>query len=434
VTGVAESTGARKLYRGWIPTISGALSFSVFGETRHPRAAVFANTADDKIRYLSVYQFRNAADVLVPWKDKLAPFLFGIDGRIWFVFLAKTEAAPGEGQHYLVGRAFMFTDLDAWAKSISPGVDSYHALLNQFELFDHADLRQYAERQFTSITDLCTKTCAFYVDARICRTGTTEISFPWPLALSSSAPTLPSEPMKLGLIVHILASQTFYFLKDIGHRHQHHHESTDQIVLLYEIEGDDDVAWRRSTIFGIYRKVIQLKRDPHVSTFSDALGLIAYGESFRGISNREVGQGKLPEYYAKETADSIRSTQARVEREASQRQKRIDIFRNLVISLAGILFSFMGLLKLSKYQSDVTPNPALTSFLDWLLLNPFLAVGGAAILLIAGVIFFNYRASDVSALAIKAIRPVQFLPRTVVATWLFVAAYLCALWVVKLLK
>ena len=177
----SESASARKNFRGWIPTISGALSFSVFGQTRHPREAVSANIADDRIRYLAIYQFRDAADVLLPFRGTLSPFLFGIDGRIWFVFLARTEEVPKKHQYYLTGRAYMFTNLHRWRNEVRPGIDDYQNHLRNFLFHDHHNLEAYANAQYQNINDLCTQTCSFYADVRICRTGTTDLSFPYPL-------------------------------------------------------------------------------------------------------------------------------------------------------------------------------------------------------------------------------------------------------------
>ena len=190
-------------------------------------------------------------------------------------------------------------------------------------------------------------------------------------------------------------------------------------MLLYEIGGEDDESWRNSTLFSIYRKIIQLKRDPHISTFSDSLGLIAYAESFEKISKDESCTN-LPGYHGKETADSIRATQVRVEREASLRQRRIDIFRNTIIAVAGVLFSFMGLLKLSSYTSKVTPNPILTESLDWILLYPIQSVAILIVLVGTTIQLFTFRNSDVSSLSIRVIRWVQFVRREIVAGALFI--------------
>jgi hypothetical protein len=425
---LSTSTGVRKHFRGWIPTVSGALSFSVFGETRHPSRAVVANVADDRIRYVAVYQFRDAADVLVPFRSILSPFLFGIDGRIWFAFLAHTEHVTGKHQYHLVGRAFMFTDLTRWKREVRPGLEGFQRHLRNFLFHDHVNLGNYASSQYANITDLCTRTCSFFADVKIRRSGTTDLSFPFPLEVGRGAPVLPSDPVKLSHIVKILASQLFFFLKDIGHRHQHHQETTDQIVLLYEVQGGDDDTWRNNTLFSIYRKVIQIKRDPHISTFSDALGLIAYAESFAKISHDENRDGTQPVYFGKETSDSIKATQARVERQARERQRQLDIFRNTTIAVAGVLFSFMGLLKLSNYASSVKPSPVLTRSLDWILTYPIQFVA-LLIVLIAGTIeLLTFRNADVSPFSVRVVRAFQFLPRWALAliftALMLVSAYL----------
>jgi hypothetical protein len=387
---------------------------------------VFANIADDRIRYLAAYQFRDAADVLLPFRSILSPFLFGIDGRIWFVFLACTEEVPGKHQYHLNGRAFMFTDQSRWKQEVRPGIRDFQDHLRGFLFHDHGNLRNYAHNQHANVLDLCTKTCSFYADVKIKRSGTSELSFPSPISAAHGAPVLPSDPEKLTHIIHILASQLFFFLKDIGHRHQHHDETTDQIVLLYETSPDEDSSWRNKTLFSIYRKVIQIKRDPHISTFSDSLGLIAYADSFTKISAEENKSDPPPPYFGRETSYSIKATQARVERETRDRQRLLDIFRTTTLTVAGVLFSFMGLLKLSNYTSSVKPNPILTGILEWILVYPLQSIALLIIGTVGTIQLLTFRDSDVSLVYIRIVRVLQFLPRFIVATGLVALACISA--------
>src|SRR6185437_4193073 len=178
-----------------------------------------ANVADEKNRYLAAYQYRNASDVLIPFSNITAPYLLGIDGRIWFVFIARTERRDHVDQFYLCGRAFMFSDLQKWRSDVRPGIGKYQHKLRR-AVDDRDALSPAIDPMHQDIKDFCTKHCSFFADVTVHRTGTTEIEVPNPSALPETAPKLPDDARKLARITSVLASQLFFFVKDLGHRHQ----------------------------------------------------------------------------------------------------------------------------------------------------------------------------------------------------------------------
>src|ERR1700684_2563434 len=73
-------------FRGWLPTVSGRLSFTVFGHTLFPTRAITANPADPSFRCVTTYQRIYAGDT--PWGLRwLVRALAGYRANFIFVFV-----------------------------------------------------------------------------------------------------------------------------------------------------------------------------------------------------------------------------------------------------------------------------------------------------------------------------------------------------------
>lgn len=148
-------------FRGWVPTISGRLSFSVFGDAQEPTKAVSANVNDDDIRFLAAYQFRDTSDALVPLRKHLGPHVLGVDGQFFFVFIAKTEDTTASKQFILTGRALIFRRDQNWESIICPAIQQYQKHLRNFDDFSSQSLLGHANNEHDNIITLCTKNRIF---------------------------------------------------------------------------------------------------------------------------------------------------------------------------------------------------------------------------------------------------------------------------------
>ncbi|WP_297754659.1 hypothetical protein [uncultured Shimia sp.] len=77
----------------------------------------------------------------------------------------------------------------------------------------------------------------------------------------------------------LIASQAFFFLRDIAHVHQHHAPTTDTILDVTPV-SDDSHAWQRETLYSLYRWVIQQKRSKSPIAYLGAKGVLAYARAF----------------------------------------------------------------------------------------------------------------------------------------------------------
>lgn len=103
-------------YRGWIPTVTGRLSFSHFGDCKLRRSQSLSR-ADGISRILIVRQRRTIWDVMLPtWK----PFerAVGLRGSAQFICVAKTFDVGADRQGVLRGHAYIISDMDRWKEKL----------------------------------------------------------------------------------------------------------------------------------------------------------------------------------------------------------------------------------------------------------------------------------------------------------------------------
>jgi hypothetical protein len=99
-------------FRGWVPTVSGELSFSSFGISVTPTPAITANVSDRKSRYIICYQARDSSDVILPFKSFLEKYFLKLDGKMWFVCLAKTGEFESKKREIFKGHLFVYHNED----------------------------------------------------------------------------------------------------------------------------------------------------------------------------------------------------------------------------------------------------------------------------------------------------------------------------------
>ncbi len=240
---------------------------------------------------------------------------------------------------------------------------------------DSERLEVLAESSSTELKTCLNRIAPFHVSAKISRSGMTFIEVDSSLMKHRDAYQLCS--IERALID--LSAQSFYFLKDIGHRHQHHNERTDTVTDLHRVSGNpnDDLKWREETLFNMYRKVIDFKRHPENLNFTDCLGLLAYAEAFGKISECELSvsmpNAKLPTYYYEQVRMSILATQSKKEREVEELQAAEDKRLNILVTFFGLAIAYIGLMQFSDI-TKVTPSPWLIVALNFLLLHPAFCV------------------------------------------------------------
>ena len=78
-----------------------------------------------------------------------------------------------------------------------------------------------------------------------------------------------------------VAEQCFFALRDLAHKHYHHESEADLLTTAYEQLPGEDEHWRRETQYGLVRMSIAVRREDRAESYRRALGIIAYAEAFQ---------------------------------------------------------------------------------------------------------------------------------------------------------
>ena len=73
-----------------------------------------------------------------------------------------------------------------------------------------------------------------------------------------------------------IASQCYFFLRDLLHKHKFHSPTTDKILDVYRSSD-----WPALVNYALARKAIRLRRDGRRNSLYRALGVLSYLQSFR---------------------------------------------------------------------------------------------------------------------------------------------------------
>lgn len=74
----------------------------------------------------------------------------------------------------------------------------------------------------------------------------------------------------------------YLFLKDIAHRHEHHHPSQDSILPITRINGKE-IEWQRQAMWALSRSIEDNIRFGKRRTLRTALGMMPYAENFHAM-------------------------------------------------------------------------------------------------------------------------------------------------------
>jgi hypothetical protein len=290
-------------YAGWVPTITGHLSFSLIGGPRvSPRCRTFNRpAAGGPVRLIAIHQRRTAQDyILAPGTLQLArpqttqdyilvartwpadtPYFY--DGKIkqarddQGVLFGNILVVPRDRNPIIKRRRKIFlTDLQALLdRQMDPNADPDGTMDEIHRRIDQGRLDGIA---------------CLAMEVALFRTGEVRIWFDLEHFLGRQVHTqaiVPSaEELKLA---ELLAPQAYFFVKDITHVHYHHEPDSDQLLpltRLLPVQCADDhdaneLIWRRETLWGLARVVSQFRQRNKLYDFKKVMGVLAYADAFQ---------------------------------------------------------------------------------------------------------------------------------------------------------
>lgn len=297
-------------YIGWVPTVTGHLSFTTIGSGSFP--AVCSRKDVDGTFF--ILQRRDLLDVLVPYaegsevasyfRELLANLVIGISGRFWFVLSAKpsTDGDRCSGQILMIPAANnrnKISKIRDWFKS---------------------DNQAGAE----DLLRACESVARYSADFELERAGKAEIR---------PKPDLGTMGEELRLL---LANQAFFFLKDISHVHQHHHRTHDAITEVTEfLDSQPDDLWVPQTQFSLYRAIIRYKRFKNEKALFRASGILAYAQSF----DKAYGGSNTPakRFHIEELERSLAVSREEIRHFDQKRLSVIETFRSFFFAAFGLV-------------------------------------------------------------------------------------------------
>lgn len=358
------------------------MSYQDIGNVRHSSRPIVANVTNRQYRRIVVYQKRWLLDnpfinlffsrpLPLFVKEFMARLFLRVTGTFWILCIAEHQRTipPCRGPndpsqtHPLCGQLFLF-DRNGWKGKVETAVRETQRLLG-----DNSDQNQ---RTTMDLRDLCQEYADAYTDFTLTRNGTVTL-------------TLPEERFRIQTFApNQVASQLYFFLKDISHEHIHHPPTTDTLTALYPIETmakgtEDDITWRYETLSRLYRNVLRYSRGAHPSSYDNAVGILAYAETFRHISMESLKNcspdGKpwdfFPLLQQNALERSIRANkEARVSRLQHDKERR-NRAGTFLFSIIGTVIGYAGLIRLTKdSMNGVKVDKGLVTIATYLLENP----------------------------------------------------------------
>ena len=421
----SSASPARNTFAGWVPTITGQLSFSLIGLGTNSSDCVTANVETDAggaarapTRHVLVYQERAARDLPMPlWLAKRV--------RRWvkthFILIGSSSPSTRprldletENNRYqllhdeigvLRGKAYMVPDDQGDPEAIKRFIQSIKSRIGEieratprgticggFDLATELDLVPKAAEAAGVIFADCT--------FELYRSGEIRLHFdPAALAYAEAQDDAgdPDSTAAEGLIGG-LSKQAYYFIKDISHRHFHHDASSDNILPAFAVRDGDDDGWRRDSLWSLSRAVLEHRRRNALLDHKRALGILAYAESFQAhlACVRRAADGGFEPSEAGMSFDfshTRASLGATIDELAFKKSFGLSVIGTVIATILAAMALWMGAAQISnslcsKASACVPPVPPgwLSSTLGFIIQHPAVGLGIVTTLLVVWVV------------------------------------------------
>lgn len=364
-------------FRSWIPSVTARLSFSEIGDTSHPSRCVRRNVGLGDKRLIVCYQARDLSDKPFPSLRRIFSQLrLCVDERMWFTLVAEAGYSKGIPLESLWGQVAIFTDKKVWRTQIENEVKDTQSVLNDYRATKNdTNVKYKAKEYIRKLKRHLHPNADFVVYFRLYRNGHIKIWSDSDIPLKEGAPKFD---VQNGISdIRPVASQAYYFFKDVSHHHNHHDPRTDTVVDLY-LENCQPSTYQREVLYSLYRKAIQYKRHPNEANLFDSAGILAYAKSFKGTCETPGSWAydeNLPFYDYESSKASIESSQAKRNWIVQSSQSKTEKVTSVIFAVVGIVLSYLGLLSLSGYEYKGEVSTFLPKALELLLKNPTQAFG-----------------------------------------------------------
>lgn len=335
-------------YKSWVPTVTGHLSFTAIGDTDYPaRCERFGDP-----RYFCILQKRSLLDVVVPlpfsgrfaiWlREQFARLVFRRSGNFEFAIFGEYN----EEHDRLEGTLFL---------TPSRFLDNEEYRVKVANLCSQGRNGRLLEHRASEFRDFISEFCRGSATFQLLRNGE--------IFIDTRYETNNSERRRFDGII---ASQLYFFVKDIFHKHQHHDSAHDAIIPLFSVDHKDDNSWIKKTQHRLFRQMIRYKRYRDQRTLYRASGILAYAKAFEENFS-EIGP--LQSYRTDQLEQSLS-----VKREEIQHFDQLSLSRQQTLvtwffSISAFLVSLAAIARLDK-DFTVEASPIIHSIVNFVAQYP----------------------------------------------------------------
>ncbi len=415
-------TKAEYAMAGWVPNVSGHLSFNLL-DPKHKNPTYNHQCDLSQPRTVAVYRSRVAQDF--PFPDFLVR-LFRPSAVPAFVLLAESSGVKtpffnkekldeSDDRNGLLMGIVAVLPNDA---NLASRCSRWRLIASIKDIISEAGEekaagvvdpdRRLARELLTKLEAARSDLACHFIRFALFRTGELRLWYDLDGFLGRDLVQDPATARER-MVAESLAPQAYYFIKDLLHAHYHHDPTSDQLLPLTATATNvdasaqlaDDTAWRYATVRGLTRVVVELRQGGSVAGHQQAKGIIAYANAFQTVLARirrgqAIGQKHCDEspiiYY--DFSNLLTSLDAKDASAQSQTSAQLQLFAILV----GILLSGLALwagavqiqpilcesLELTEGCPRIEAGP-LTEFVNWIVVNPLPSLG---YLLAGGVLIF----------------------------------------------
>lgn len=277
-------------FKGWLPTITGKLSFSRIQSHKATSGYIEVyNTFDYVRRDIVAIQKRWSFDA--PISAKLFDKFGKRSEHQFFILRANDDVAhmPSsnmatknpdfvEDKHALLsGKIFIYMPLNARLRrtQVDKSKTSLHETILKFN--KKVQSAKIARRRIPDAN--------FEVDQLVRQGSIRDIFIVVNFSLLRSGEAKFEVERRNGklspsLTDNKICNHAYFFLRDLIHRHYHHEAKSDNTLKTHPA-SNDDYTWRRNTLYGLVRLALIARQENNPEKCKNALGIVAYAKAFQ---------------------------------------------------------------------------------------------------------------------------------------------------------
>ncbi|NYT30300.1 hypothetical protein [Rhizobium sp. WYCCWR 11128] len=230
------------------------------------------------------------------------------------------------------------------------------------------------KQQYLALSQALLSRCDLYMDVVLNRDGVITLSH-----LKWGNPHLERNTEEHAVDIgfdldHGIADQTYFFVRDLTHQHQHHGNDADTIITTQRQERPDDLSWSLEIMYSLYFHIITVKRKENPTEHVRALGILAYLQSYKNIIKRRKDLIQptlaLPEFDDASSKESIKATKDYIDLKLNEQKRNSDNRKSFLLWVVATVFTVVNF-TVGFADKALPPNPTVSSVANFLKTNAY---------------------------------------------------------------